>query len=201
MRRLALLCAALIAAFLAACGDDDDDGGGGEEEAAITETIETSVLTTDPADCTRLQTQAFMEQVNFATGEEAVKDCEEDVADTSNDPDSVDVSEVDVGDGEASANAAFTGGPFDGSTVSVDLVKDGEQWKLDAITDVPELNLESFQQSFVDELRADESIPQQIADCMTDAIGEVSEDQVEDVLVSGSEEDLVGLFGDCIPGQ
>jgi hypothetical protein len=200
MTRLALLCAAPIAAFaLAACGDDD--GGGGEEEAAITETIETSVLSTDPADCTRLQTQAFMEQVNFATGEEAVQDCEEDVADTSNDPDSVDVSEVDVGDGEASANVAFTGGPFDGSTVSVDLVKDGEQWKLDAITDVPELNLESFQQSFVDELRADESIPQQIADCMADAIGEVSEDQVEDVLVSGSEEDLVGLFGDCIPGQ
>ena len=198
--RFALLPALIAALALAACGDDDD-GGGSEEEAAITEAIETSVLTTDPADCTRLQTQSFMEQVNFATGEEAVEDCEEDVTDTTNDPESVDVSGIEAGGSDASADVAFTGGPFDGSTLTVELVKEGKQWKLDRLAEVPELNVEAFQQSFVNQLRAQGEIPSQIADCMEHEINQVSEEQVKDVLVGGTEQDLVGLFGGCIPDQ
>jgi len=201
-RVLLLLTAALAATLvLAACGDDDDDGGGGEEEAAITETIETSVTSTDPAKCTQVETQAFLEQTNFSVGEEALQDCEEDAADTANDPESVDVENISVDGSSASADVRFTGGGFDGSTVSVDLVKEGEQWKLDAITDVPELNLEAFQESFVDQLQEQGDIPPQIADCIGQAIQDATEDDIKQVLVSGQEQDLIGLLGDCIPAS
>lgn len=202
LRLLAVLAAAVAATLvLAACGDDDDDGGGGEEDAAITETIETSVTTTDPADCLRLQTQAFLEQSNFSTGEEAVQDCEEDVADTEDNPDSVDVENIEVDGSSASADASFVGGGFDGSTVSVDLVKEGEQWKLDRIADVPDLNLEAFQENFAERLQDQGEIPAPIADCIGQAIQDATEDDITQVLVSGQEEDLVGLFGDCIPSS
>lgn len=200
LRLLAVLAAAVAATLvLAACGDDD--GGGGEEDAAITETIETSVTTTDPADCLRLQTQAFLEQSNFSTGEEAVRDCEEDVADTEDNPDSVDVENIEVDGSSASADVSFVGGGFDGSTVSVDLVKEGEQWKLDRIADVPDLNLEAFQENFVERLQDQGEIPAPIAECIGEAIQGASEDEITAVLVSGQEEDLVGLFGDCIPSS
>jgi hypothetical protein len=202
LRLLVMLAAALAATLvLAACGGDDDDGGGGEEDAAITETIETSVTTTDPEDCLRLQTQAFLEQSNFSTGEEAVQDCEEDVADTEDNPDSVDVENIEVDGSSATADASFVGGGFDGSTVSVELVKEGEQWKLDRIADVPELDLEAFQTSFVERLQDQEDIPAPIADCIGQAIEDASEDDIKQVLVSGQESDLIGLLGDCIPAS
>jgi hypothetical protein len=197
-----MLVVALTATLvLVACGDDDDDDGGGEEDAAITETIETSVTTTDPAACRRLQTQAFLEQSNFSIGEEAVQDCEEDVADTEDNPDSVDVENIEVDGSNASADVSFVGGGFDGSTVAVELVKEGEQWKLDRIADVPELNLEAFQENFVERLQDQGEIPAPIADCIGQAIEDATEDDIKQVLVSGQEEDLVGLLGDCIPSS
>ncbi|MGH2986495.1 MAG: hypothetical protein ACRDLO_07405, partial [Solirubrobacterales bacterium] len=111
--RLTAMLAATLAVSLAlgACGGDDDDGGG-EEEDAITEVIETSVTSTDPAKCTRVETQAFLEQTNFSVGDEAVRDCEEDAADTADDPDSVDVENIEVDGSDARADATFTGGGF-----------------------------------------------------------------------------------------
>ena len=202
LRLLAMLIAALAATLvLAACGDDDDDGGGGEEDAEISSAIEVSVHTTDPADCTRLQTQSFLEQTNFSTGEEAIQDCEEDVADTANDPDSTDVSEIEVDGTSASANVALEGGSFDGSTLTIDLVKEGDQWKLDRITDIPEFNLEGFRQAFVEQLETEGDVPPEIVQCIGDALQETSSDQVTDAILSGTEADLLVLFGDCIPAS
>jgi hypothetical protein len=197
-RLLSLLVIVPAFAFgLAACGGDDS---GSEEEDQIAEAIETSVLTTDPADCTRLQTQNFTEQVNFSTGEEAIADCEEDVADTSNDPDEVEVGGIEVDGDAATADVTFTGGGFDGSTLTVALVKEEDQWKLDEITDIPTLDLESFKESFTSQLEAEGNIPPQIADCIAGEINSASEEEVKGVILGGSEDDLVGLLGSCIPG-
>ena len=185
---------AALALGLAACGGDD----GGEEEDQISEAIETSVLTTDPADCTRLQTQRFVEQVNFSTGEEAIADCEEDVADTSNDPDEVDVSEIEVDGDAATADVTFTGGVFDGSTLTVALVKEDDQWKLDEITDIPTLDLESFQESFTSQLESEGEIPPQVSECIADEINSASGEQVKSSILGGTEQDLVALFEACI---
>jgi hypothetical protein len=200
-KRLLLPLVLLVAAplLVGACGGSDDDGG--DDEAQITEVIETSIASTDPDDCTKLETQNFMEQVNFATGEDAVADCEESAGDTSDDPDSVEVANVEVDGDAATADATFTGSAFDGSTLSVALVKEDDQWKLDEITDIPTLNLEGFQTAFSEGLAADGEVPPEIASCISDAIGQATEDEVKTVILEGSEEGLVGLFGDCLPAS
>ena len=162
--------------------------------------ITTSVTTTDPADCTELQTQAFVEQSNYATGEDAVAQCEEDVKDTTNDPDSVEVSEITVDGENATANVTFEGAAFDGSTVTVALVKDGDQWKLDEITDIPELNAESFKTTLAEQISADQTIPPQIGDCIANSVNQASDEQIKQAIIGGTEQDLIALFGDCIPG-
>ena len=200
LRVLVLLAAALATALvLAACGGDDDDDGGGEDEDAIAEVIETSVTGSDPADCTRLETQEFLEQSQFSVGEEAVQDCEEDKADTENDPDSVEVDNVEVDGTNATAEATFSGSAFDGATATVDLVKEGEQWKLSAITAIEGIDVETFREDFTAQLEESEEIPAPIADCISEAIGSATEEDVSQVIVGGTEDDLLGLFGDCIP--
>jgi hypothetical protein len=193
---LALLAAAPF--LLAACGGDDD-GGGSEDEDQITEVIETSVSSDDPADCTELSTQAFVEQTTFETGEAAVAQCEEDAADPTDDADSVEVSDISVDGEAATANVAFTGGTFDGSTVTVSLLKEGDQWKLDSIDDIPEFDRAAFDAAFIEQIEAEEDIPAQVSTCITDAFSAASDDQIKEAFLSGDGERLNALFTECIP--
>jgi hypothetical protein len=192
---LTLIVAAPL--VLGACGSSDD--GGSDDEGQITDVIETSVTSTDPAECTTLLTQKFNEQTNFETGEDAVRSCEEDAKDTSNDPDSIEVSDINVDGDAAKANVTFTGGGFDGSTLTVALVKEDDQWKLDEITGVPTLNAEGFKKEFGAQLEAEGSIPPQVAQCIGDELQQASDEQIKQTILGGSEDDLVSLFGDCIP--
>jgi hypothetical protein len=194
LRALSCFAALLAAAFaLVACG------GGGDDEGDITDVLTTSVKSTDPADCTKLETQQFVEQTEFSTGPEAVTECQQDASDTSDDPDSVDVTDIQVDGDNATANVAFTGGSFGGSTLTVALVKDGDQWKLDRITDIVTLDVATFKQSFADRLAASGDVPAQVKSCIGQAIQGASEDQIKQALLSGTEQDLVALFSQCIP--
>lgn len=202
--QLVLLAVSIVAALaISACGGDDDDGGdsgGSDEDAQITEVIETSVKSSDPADCTTLQTQKFVEQIQFESGAEAVASCEEDAADTSDDPDSVEVSSIEVEGTNATADVSFVGSPFDGSTLSLALVKEGDQWKLDEITDIPEFDFEAFQASFSEELTADGDVPPEVATCIGDSFSSAGADTVKEAFISGDEAQLTALFGDCLGG-
>jgi hypothetical protein len=192
----ALICFAVLlgtALTLAACG------GGSDDEGDIADVIATSVKSTDPADCTKLETQRFVEQTEFSTGQQAITECQQDASDTSDDPDSVDVSDIKVDGDNATANVAFTGGSFGGSTLAVALVKDGDQWKLDKITDIVSLDVATFKQSFADRLAASGDVPAQVKSCIGQAIQGASEDQIKQVLLGGTEQDLVALFSQCIP--
>lgn len=192
---LTLLFAASL--LLVACGADD--GGGSADEDEIVTVIETSAVSTDPADCAALLTQAFMEQTGFETGDAAVTACEQDAADTSDDPDSVEVAEVAVDGSTATANVTFVGGVFDGSVLTISLVKEGEQWKLDSIDDIPELNREALVQSFTDEITAAGDVPPEIADCIVQAFTDASDEDLKAAILSGDGEQVTALFAPCIP--
>lgn len=196
--RFIAMLAVLVAAplMLAACGGDD---GGGDDEDQITEAIQVSATSTNPEDCTKLSTQTFMEQTQQATGEDAVAQCEADAEDDSDDPDSVEVSAVSVDGDSATADATFSGGGFDGSTLSVALVKEGDQWRLDEITDIPELNLDAFKTAFAEQIAQTSDIPPQIADCINGVVQGLDENQVKDIILSGSEDALTELLGECLP--
>ena len=193
--RLTILAAVAVAATLtlAACGGDDD--GGSDDEADITEAIETSATTADPANCTELQTQAFTEQTEFATGEEAIASCEEEQED--NQADSVSVENVEVDGDTATAEVAVTGSGLDGQTLGVSLVKEGDQWKLDSFDEFVVFDKEAFLTAFSEELASDPEVPAEVVTCIEEQLNTTDEAAIQEAFLGGDEEQLVGLFGTC----
>jgi len=189
--RISLIPAVILASMLiAACGGNDDQN-------QITDVINTSVRSTDPADCTKLQTQQFVEQTQFALGADAVRQCQQEAADTSGNPDSVDVKNVKVDGDNGTADVTFHGGTFDGSTLTVALVKTGDQWQLDKITAIPTFDLGGFAKSLTQRLIAQGKTPADVVNCIGDALNKVGADQVKTVVLSGDSSQLTALFAGC----
>ena len=197
MRRLQLSCLpALVIALalgLAACG-----GGGESAEDAVVETIETSATSTDPADCKALSTQAFMEQTEAVKGSEAVKSCEEEAEEPEGDPESVDVSAVEVDGSEATAEVAFNGGNFDGQSLAVALVQEDGDWKLDEVSGFAKFDRDKLVANFEKLFESgDEPLEPQVADCMGEAFGELSKPEFEELLFGGSQQPIVEIAEGC----
>jgi hypothetical protein len=189
---VAVLCSSV---GIVACGG----GGGNDDSAQITDVIQTSAKSTDPADCTKLETQQFVEQTELASGQAAIQQCQKDAADTSDDPSSVDVTDVESSGDTGSANVAFHGGSFDGSTLSVALTKDGDQWKLDKVTGIPNFNFAGLVHALTAKFNAEGSIPPQVASCIVQAFTSAGADQVKSIILSGNGDQLTALFSSCIP--
>lgn len=189
---LTLFACALTGLVLAACGGDSES-----DEEQITTAIETSVMTTDPADCETYSTQAFLEQSESAEGEEALASCEEDVKDDANDPDSVKVSKVEVDGDAATAEVAFTGGGFDQQAVVVALVKEDGDWKLDQIESFAVFDRNAFVASLEEGFeQADLSVDQRT--CVREALKFASYEELEAVILDqNGEEALVEIVDDC----
>jgi hypothetical protein len=193
-----LLPLALLALVfgLAACGGDSES-----DEDKVVDVIETSVTSTDPADCKELATQAFLEQTEFEKGAAAVESCEESAEDTENDPESVDVSEVEVDGSAATADVAFTGGSFDGQTLSVALVEEDGDWKMDEITGFAEFDQEKLADSLEEGLQSgDDALDPQLATCFAEVVREASKAQAEEIVIGGSPEPLVEIIEGCSEG-
>jgi len=183
-----ILVAAAVAATLAlgACGGVDDDGS--DDVGDITDVIKRSATESAPENCTELQTQAFTEQTEFSTGEEAITACEEDDDDTAGE--SVEVDSIEVDGDTATAEASFTGGGLDGQTLGLSLLKEDDQWKLDSIDEFIEFDKATFTAALVEDAGSD-------GDCVEQQLGAASDEEIQTVFLSGDEEQLVGLFGTC----
>ena len=182
----------LFSIAFAACGGGDDD------EDQISEVIETSIESTDPADCTELLTQAFLEQTEFEQGNAAVRSCEESAPDTSDKPDSVEVSEVEVDGDAATASVAFEGGSFDGQTLAVSLVQEDDQWKLDQIDSFVEFDQAAFADAFeATAVKGDDPLTQAQAACVAENFRTGPADAVQQALLSGDFEELAPAFQGC----
>jgi hypothetical protein len=189
---LFLPCVAVLLAFgFSACG------GGGDETAEIEEAIETSATTTDPADCKKLETQRFMEQLAQEDGEVAVEECEEE-AENEEGSDSVRVSDVEVDGSDATAEAALTGGGFDGQTIEVALVKDGDQWKVDEIVKFTELDQGRLVEVFEEEFsKSPSEINSKLAGCFIESFEDGSQADIEELVLSGSAKALEEVAEAC----
>jgi hypothetical protein len=195
---LTLLPALLLALALglAACG-----GGGESDEDKVVETIETSALSADPADCKELATIGFLEQTQLEKGDAAVESCEEDAKDGENDPDSVKVTKVKVDGSDATADAAFEGGTFDGQTLSVALVEEDGTWKMDEITKFAKLDQEQLATAFEEALTSGEdALPEDVGTCFGEVIRELPAEEVEEVIIGGDPQPLVELLEGCQEG-
>ena len=198
MRKLHLLFPLALLALalgLAACG------GGDSDEDTIVELIETSATSTDPADCEALATQSFLEQTQFSKGEEAVESCEESAKETADNPDSVEVSEVEIDGSDATAEAAFVGGNFDGQTFTVALVEEDGDWKLDELTGFAEFDQEQLGSSLQEALLSEgDSVDEELAECFGETVREAPREQAEGLILDGSGETIVEIIEGCSAG-
>ncbi len=182
-RLLLLPCIAILLAFgLSACGG----GGGGDEASEVEDVIETSAVTTDPADCKKLETQKFMEQLSQQKGAAAVKQCELE-AESGEGAKSVSVSNVVIGGSNASAELTVEGGGFDGQTAEVALVKEGDQWKVDELVSFTKLDqdrlVEVFEREFA---KPSNKLNPKLKGCVLEVFEKGSQEEVEELLLSGS---------------
>jgi ABC-type glycerol-3-phosphate transport system substrate-binding protein len=189
---LLLLPALLLALGLAACG-----GGGESDEDKITTTIENAATSTDPAICNETQTLAFMEQTSGeSSGKEAEKECEEEAKSGEGQPDSVSVTKVKVDGESATANAAFEGGIFDAQTLELALVEEGGDWKLDELTGFAKFDPESLVNAFTEQIEEEPEIEPKLASCLIEGIEELSNAELESVIVENNTE----AFGEIAEG-
>lgn len=181
-RRFALACLLVFSTLvLVACGSS-----GNSDESQIEETIETSATSTDPADCTKLQTQQFTEQTTQEKGKAAVTKCEEE-AEAEEGAESASVSNVEVSGSSATAEAALTGGGLGGQTVEVALVKDGEQWKLDEVVKFTNFDRAKLVEFFKEEFaKASSELPPKLSGCFIEVFQEGSQAEIEELLLSSS---------------
>jgi hypothetical protein len=183
----------LSAVALSACGG----GGGSSDEGKIEEAIETAATTSDPSNCTELETEKFLEQNEQAEGAAAVKECEKEAEENEEVAESVDVSNVSVNGEKASAEAAFSGGTFDGQALEIDLVKEGDNWKLDEVAGFTNYDPQKLAEAFEEQFEGNEEIPAKVAACITEAFGSASQAEAEELIFSGSTEPIEELAVNC----
>jgi hypothetical protein len=187
---LVLLLSASLA--VSACGDTDD---GVDDSEQITNAIQSTWLRADPVVCTKFQTQTFMDQRSFNTGEAAIEECRVGAEDTTDDPEAVEVGDIEIDNDTATASIAFRGSALDGSTVTLAMVEEDNHWRIDRMSDIPSLDLEAFRRAFRSRIA---SAATETESCVYEAMAQAPEDQVKEALLSGSQETLVTLFPDCV---
>jgi hypothetical protein len=192
-RRFALTCFLVFSALaLVACGSS-----GNGDEGQIEEAIETSATSTNPTDCTKFETQQFMEQTAQESGKAAVTKCEEE-AEAEEGAEAVSVSNVEVSDSSATAEAALTGGALNGQTVEVELVKGGEQWQLNEIVKFTEFDRAKLVEFVEEEFTPSASgLSPKLAGCFVEAFKEGSQTEIEELLWGGSGEGFEEVAEAC----
>jgi hypothetical protein len=189
-RLLFLPCVAIAALALAACGSSD-------ETAEIEDVIVASATADEPANCTRLNTRHFNEQIAGVSGTAAVRECEEE-AEKEEGLDSVEISKVEVDGSDATAQVALTGGGLNGQSIEVALIEDGDQWKLDEIVKFTKFDASQMAQAFEAQVNANPGeISRQVVACLADAFASASRVEAEELRLSGSRDAFEELFEGC----
>lgn len=187
---LALLM--LAALTLTACG------GGSSDEDKITETIETAATTSDPSNCTELETQRFAEQNSQQKGKAAIKACEEEAEAGEEEAEGANVSNVSVNGSKATAEVEFEGGSLGSQALEVALVEEDGNWKLDQIEGFADYDGKALGEAFEKQFEEEpgELTPEQ-AKCISGKVAEASQSEAEELFLSGNPEKIIELAQGC----
>lgn len=201
-RKLLVLLLVSLVATLVGCGGDDGGGGEGNDQTAVEETIATATKSKDPSVCGRLYTQAFLERMAFGfEGEEALRLCEE-VAEEGRGsyPREVDVADVEITGGEATASASFEGGTFDGQTVVIALVREEDRWKIDRMVEFVGFDRDRLVEGMKREVREFEGagFEAELIACIVDRFERLGDAELQDLALYNDAEGIPGIAEDCI---
>jgi hypothetical protein len=187
---LALL--ALAALAVTACG-----GGGSSAEDEVTEVIEQAATTKDPSNCTELQTLRFTEQNTGEKGKAAIKSCEESAKEEEQ-AEEANVSNVSVDGKKATAETEFIGGSLGSQTLSVALVEENGDWKLDQIEGFANYDGKALEEIFLKRFEeSPEGLTKQQYTCIAEGIGKASTAEAETMFLSGSSIKIEELAKGC----
>jgi hypothetical protein len=192
-RHLVALALLLVAALtLVACG------GGSSDEGKITEAIETAATTSDPSNCTELDTQRFDEQNSQQKGKAAVKACEKEAEQGEEQAKSANVSNVSVNGEKATAEVEFEGGSLNSQVLEVALVEEEGDWKLDQIEGFAKYDGKALGAAFQKEFEEEpEGITKSQGECIVREIGKASQTEAEALFFSGSSRTIEELAEGC----
>jgi copper chaperone CopZ len=187
---LALLV--LAALTITACG------GGESDESKITEVIEKAATTTDPSNCSELETQRFNEQNTQQKGKAATKACEEEAKAGEEQAEGAKVSNVSVNGEKATAEVEFEGGSLGSQTLEVALVQEGGNWKLDQVEGFANYNGKALGEAFEKEFEEKpEGLSKKQAACIAGKVAGSSQKEAEELFFSGSSEPIIKLAEGC----
>jgi hypothetical protein len=196
-RRIWSLAACAAIALFAGCGSDEGAGSADQEE--ITAAITSSATTSNPANCTEIETQRFVEQNQFEKGEAAIAGCKRP---DGNRAESVEVSAIEVDGEAAAAEAAVSGGAFDGQTLQISLVREDGRWKLDYLEGFADFDRDRFVEAAVAGL-GEGGFNAEQSQCLSRVLGELDDDALQELFLGGDRNQLVEVLGDCLapPGE
>jgi hypothetical protein len=161
------------------------EGDPPEDQQSQVRDVVTDVLTTnDPEHCGTVLTSRLMEQ-SFGSNS-TVNECRyqnRSAKDTS--AHEVSFEHIDVHGKSARATVAISGGYDDGSKVTLELIRDGDQWEVDYLADI-EIDRNRFDQSVRTQAAA-EGYTSREADCFVGRLGHLhTTKELERELVKGN---------------
>ena len=191
---LVLPFALLVALFaLSACGGSSDSSSG--DEAAVKTAIEESATSEDPKICSEFQTEAFNE-FEYPEGN-ALKGCEEAAESGASVAESVDVSNVEVDGEKATAEVEVKGSGLDGQEIEVALAKEGGDWKMNELVSFAKFDAAGFAETLGEKLAEEEGITPELAKCVSESLGSVSQEEAEMIVFEKNLEPLEEAAGGC----
>jgi len=185
----------VLALGLAACGGGGDSTSS-DADGEIETVIETSATSTDPASCAETQTLLFMEQTTDEKGSAAEKACEEDVNDGSN-PESVSVTNIEVDGEAATADAKFEGGDLGDQTLTIALVEEEGEWKLNEFTGFASFDPEALTNGLVEQLEEEGEADAEVISCIAEGMEELDESEYEELVVENNSQPFVEIAEGC----
>src|SRR5262249_56213209 len=109
----------------------------------------------------------------------------------------IDVTDVKVDGETATATAKATGSIFDGQTIEVALVKEGDQWKLDEFKGFENFNKEALINAFKQQLASEPGTTPQAVNCVVTQFQKASDQDIEANFTGSDPQAEHTLFGHC----
>lgn len=186
-----VMTVAVIASFgLTACGGSDDSSTSvsSADQAGITRAIQALATGSDPSACTQYATQKFVDQTNGpGSGQAALQACEKDFRTGQGAiADSIAVSDVQVDGSTATATAKATGSIFDGQTIKVTFVKEGDAWKADVFNGFEGFDKTALVNAFTGQIQNEGGSPAAV-NCVNENLQKQSDETLEKSFTDSSD--------------